>query len=236
LNTGQEILVEIALDRLPVQMYVPPNARLKGKIWLMKLVKIEILIDKGAFSRSKEWDTILDNIKASVKAVRWPPGASTFTIHKQSGKKRGEGSGVKPIKDAFMAKLMTYGWDLETKVDIATLKTPGPLDATYRVGNRLFAVEWETGNISSSHRAVNKMALGILKGLLVGGILILPTRDLYQYLTDRVGNLPELEPYFPLWRALNLEEGLLGVIAVEHDSASTDVPRIPKGTNGRHAV
>jgi hypothetical protein len=204
--------------------------------WQMKFVKLEILIDKGDFSKSKEWDTIFSNIKESIEAVRWPPGASTFTIHKQSGKKRGEGSGVKPIKDAFMAKLQTYGWDLETKVDIATVKTPGPLDATYKVGRRLFAVEWETGNISSSHRAANKMALGILKGLLIGGILILPTRDLYQYLTDRVGNLPELEPYFPLWRALDVEEGLLGVIGVEHDSASTDVPRIPKGTNGRHFV
>jgi hypothetical protein len=202
----------------------------------MKFVKLEILIDKGDFSKSKEWDTIFNNITESIKAVSWPPGASTFTIHKQSGKKRGEGSGVKPIKAAFMDTLKNYGWDLETKVDIATVKTPGPLDATYKVGKKLFAVEWETGNISSSHRAVNKMALGILKGLLIGGILILPTRDLYQYLTDRVGNLPELEPYFPLWRALQVKEGLLGVIAVEHDSASTDVPRIPKGTNGRHAV
>jgi hypothetical protein len=72
--------------------------------------------------------------------------------------------------------------------------------------------------------------------ILIGGILILPTRELYQYLTDRIGNLPELEAYFPLWRALDVKEGLLGVIAVEHDSASTLVPRIPKGTSGRHAV
>jgi hypothetical protein len=58
----------------------------------MKFVKLEILIDQGDFSKSKEWDTIFSNIKESIEAVRWPAGASTFSIHKQSGKKRGEGS------------------------------------------------------------------------------------------------------------------------------------------------
>jgi hypothetical protein len=69
------------------------------------------------------------------------------------------------------------------------------MDATFQVKDRLFCVEWETGNISSSHRAINKMALGILKDILIGGVLILPTRKMYSYLTDRVGNFPELAPY-----------------------------------------
>jgi len=63
--------------------------------------------------------------------------------------------------------------------------------------------------------------------------LILPTRRMYQYLTDRVGNFEELEPYFDLWKALRCDEGLLAIMAVEHDDVSKDVPRIPKGTNGR---
>lgn len=202
----------------------------------MKLKTMEILIDKGPFSSSNELKNIYKQIEEAIKAVDWPPGSGSFTIYKQSGKKRGEGSGVKLIKEIFMSKLENYGWKRETRVDIATVKTPGPIDATYKVGGRLFAVEWETGNISSSHRAVNKMALGILKGLLIGGILVLPTRELYQYLTDRVGNFRELAPYFPLWKALKCDEGFLAIIAVEHDNASTDVPRIPKGTNGRHIV
>ena len=65
--------------------------------------------------------------------------------------------------------LKSLGWRLETPVDIATLKQPSPMDATYSVGTRLFCVEWETGNISSSHRAINKMALGILKRVLLVG-------------------------------------------------------------------
>jgi len=56
---------------------------------------------------------------------------------------------------------------------------------------------------------------------------------MYRYLTDRVGNYPEIEPYFPLWRALRIEEGLLAVIAIEHDAVSKSVARIPKGTDGR---
>jgi hypothetical protein len=101
------------------------------------------------------------------------------------------------------------------------------------VREKLFAVEWETGNISSSHRALNKMTLGILSQKLIGGALILPTRNMYQYLTDRVGNFEELEPYFDLWKALKADEGLLAIMVVEHDEVSKNVPRIPKGTNGR---
>lgn len=56
---------------------------------------------------------------------------------------------------------------------------------------------------------------------------------MYQYLTDRVGNYRELEPYFPLWQSLICEEGYLAVISIEHDSVSYDVPKIPKGTDGR---
>jgi hypothetical protein len=199
----------------------------------MKIIRVERLIDAGGFSQTETWKAIEKHIKQAIEAIEWPPGSGSFTLFDQPGKARGEGSGVKPIKDACMAHLRSLGWTLETPVDIATLKQPGPMDATYPVGDHLFCVEWETGNISSSHRAVNKMALGILKKVLIGGVLILPTRAMYKYLTDRVGNFPELEPYFPLWKALKTEEGLLEVIAIEHDGVSQSVPRIPKGTDGR---
>lgn len=199
----------------------------------MKIIHREILIDVGNFSITDEWKNIENHIISSIKSIEWPPGSKSFILYDQPGKKRGQGSGVKPIKEACMLKLKSFGWQLETPVDIATVKRPGPMDATYTVGDRIFCVEWETGNISSSHRAINKMALGIIKNILIGGILIVPTRKMYRYLTDRVGNFKELEPYFPLWRALNVKEGLLGIIAVEHDAVSKDVPRIKKGTDGR---
>lgn len=199
----------------------------------MKIIRLEALIDEGNFSSSREFHKIKEQVYQAIKSVQWPPGSGLFTLFDQSGKKRGEGSGVKPIKEACMTHLKQQGWNLETPVDIATVKRPGPMDATLQVGNRLFCVEWETGNISSSHRALNKMALGILKKILIGGFLIVPTREMYNYLTDRVGNFPELEPYFTLYRAIQIDEGFLGIIAIEHDAVSKNVPRIKKGTDGR---
>ncbi len=199
----------------------------------MKIVRVERLIDAGSFSNTAAWKTIEGHILEAIKTIQWPPGAGSFTLRDESGKKRGKGSGVKPIKDACMVRLSSLGWTLETKPPIAAVKKPGKMDATFPVGKRLFCVEWETGNISSSHRALNKIVLGIIKKVLIGGALIVPTRAMYKYLTDRVGNFPEIEPYFPLWQALSVDEGLLVVIAVEHDAVSDAVPRIPKGTDGR---
>ncbi len=199
----------------------------------MKIVKLETLVDAGSFTKTPDWEVIHRHIVESIKKIEWPAGAGSFTLYDESGKKRGQGSGVKPIKVDFMKKLASLGWALETPLDIATVKRPGAMDATYQVKDKCFCIEWETGNISSSHRAINKMALGILKGILIGGILIVPTRNMYRYLTDRVGNLTELEPYFPLWRSLKVKEGFLAVMAVEHDAVSRSVPRIPKGTDGR---
>lgn len=199
----------------------------------MKIIKVEHLIDAGNFSSTEEWREIEGHVIQSIKSVDWPIGSGSFTLYDQKGKNRGEGSGVKPIKDLCMKSLKSLGWQLETALDIATVRRLGKIDATYRVKDKLFAVEWETGNISSSHRAINKMALGILKGILIGGVLILPTRNMYQYLTDRVGNFREIEPYFPLWKALNVNFGLLSILAIEHDAISLNVPRIPKGTDGR---
>ena len=71
---------------------------------------------------------------------------------------------------------------------------------------------------------------------LIGGVLIVPSRELYQYLTDRVGNYPELEPYFDVWSTYPLEEGILAIIVVEQDGISSDVPRIAKGTDGRATI
>jgi len=199
----------------------------------MNIAQIERIIDAGTFSQTEDWKTIEEQIFQAIQSIEWPPGSGSFTLFDESGKKRGQGSGVKPIKQACMQKLKSFGWQLETPVDIATVKRPGPMDATYKVKDRLFCVEWETGNISSSHRSVNKMALGIMKKTLIGGALILPTRAMYRYLTDRVGNFPELSPYFPLWKSLDVEEGLLLVIAIEHDAVSNKVSRIKKGTDGR---
>lgn len=168
-----------------------------------------------------------------IRQIDWPPGSGMFTIYPQSGKKRGEGNGVARIKDGFIERLIAKGWEKELPLDLATRRRPGKLDVVNRVGTITIALEWETGNISSSHRALNKMALGILKGALQVGLLVVPSRNLYRFLTDRVGNFDELEPYTDLWKSLRIAEGVLEIIVVEQDAESTSVPRIPKGTDGR---
>jgi hypothetical protein len=69
--------------------------------------------------------------------------------------------------------------------------------------------------------------------VLTCGILVVPSRELYKYLTDRIGNMDELEPYLDLWRSFPCKQGVLEIVAIEHDGMSKDVPRIPKGTSGR---
>ncbi len=77
------------------------------------------------------------------------------------------------------------------------------------------------------------MALGLISGDFLGGVLIIPSRAMYRYLTDRIGNYAEIEPYFPVWKSLQIKNGVFVVIEIEHDGLSTDVPRIQKGTDGR---
>lgn len=183
----------------------------------------------GEFAKSVEAAKIDADIRKGIQQVCWPPGTGTFTLF--DGKMA---NGVKPIKNDFIAHLSEQSWLPEQRMRIAANSQPGKIDAVHRLADgRHFAVEWETGNISSSHRALNKIAVGILDGCLIGGALILPSRTMYSYLTDRVGNYEEIQPYFPMWEALQPNEGVLSVYVVEHDTLSPNVPAIPKGTDGR---
>ena len=201
----------------------------------MRLIKWETIVDKPNAAFEKVRDRLFKDIKKAIQAVVWPPGASTFTIRPESGKGRGEGNGVKPIKEAFVALLEERGWIPEQdypKVNPA-LRPPGPFDAFFVLpGVVPFVAEWETGNVSSSHRALNKIVMGMHDECISGGVLVLPTRKIAKYLTDRVGNFEEIEPYFRFWEKA-ASTGYLAVIAVEHDAESDKVPRIRKGTDGR---
>ena len=198
----------------------------------MKVIHVETLISVGDFAVSRQWQSTRAKIHRAIKSVDWPPGSKKFTIFPQSGKKRSEGNGVKPIKNECIRQLLAQGWSTETQfVDEGS--TLGGLDATILTRNGLIAMEWEAGNISSSHRALNKMALCLLRRQLSAATLVVPSRRLYRFLTDRIGNYSELEPYLVLWRSIPCTNGVLEIVVIEHDAESTSVPRIPKGTDGR---
>jgi hypothetical protein len=199
----------------------------------MRIVREETLISRGDYAKSEDWKRTRASLYKAITEVDWPRGSGKFTIHPESGKKRGKGNGVKPIKNGLIEELSKQGWKPEQPLNITDAKRPGKLDAVLTTAHGPVALEWETGNISSSHRALNKMALGLHKGILAAGILVVPSGELYKFLTDRVGNMPELEPYLDLWRSVPCKSGVLEIIAVEHDATNKEVPRIPKGTSGR---
>ena len=195
----------------------------------MKILRIEFLIRQGAFGESKELEYTLGVVKEAIYSIHWPQNTTYFTLYPEVN-----GNGVVPIKESCMGYLRDKGWKLEERMQIASRIRPGKVDAIKKLTNgSYFAVEWETGNVASSHRALNKMCIGLMDGTLCGGILIVPSREMYRYLTDRVGNYAEIEPYFPVWRDVSIKNGVLIVIEVEHDALSDDIPKISKGTDGR---
>ncbi|QOH80997.1 restriction endonuclease [Plesiomonas shigelloides] len=194
----------------------------------MKVTRFEVLINSGEFFSTKQFNKVLKEINDAISQVVWPINSTHFSINPVL-----KGNGVKPIKNGCMSHLEKQGWKLEERLKISRAMRPGPLDAVKALPNGgLLALEWETGNISSSHRALNKMVLGMLEGALCGGVLILPSRNMYKYLTDRIGNFQEIEPYFPQWKRPDISNGFLAVIEIEHEYENKDVPLIPKGTDG----
>ena len=179
-------------------------------------------------------------MRQAIAAVVWPPDNNKFVVYPEK-----KGNGVKPIKNGFVAKLIDFGWKPEQNfprgeaTEIAVTE-PGKFDAMLDLkdeGLSPFVVEWETGNISSSHRALNKMALALRLGRISGGVLVLPTHELYQYLTDRIGNYREIAPYLSLYTDIvGVEHGYLGIMVIEHDAISAEVPKIQKGTDGRALI
>lgn len=210
----------------------------------MKIVEIVSLLNRGNFAASDQWIKIRDKIHCAIKQAEWPVGSSSFYIYPESGKKSGQGNGVVPIKLKPMKVLAKDNWILEYPWEIApNHKTmpnfnrkgsrPGNIDAAKMFEHGLVVVEWETGNVSSSHRAINKMALGLILKRCIAGVLVIPNMKLARYLTDRIGNIEEIRPYIPLWQNLSVSEGILEIVVIEQDGDSFDSPKIPKGKDGR---
>lgn len=200
----------------------------------MKIVEIHDVLFAGSFPQSEEWLTACEQVEEAIYATDWPHGSGKFTIYPESGKKRGQGSGVVPIKKPCLERLTQLGWLTEKLPPLEQgVINPGDLDALFQCNMGFIGFEWETGNISSSHRAINKLLLTMQVGGLIGGFFVVPSDKLKLYLTDRIGNIGELRPYLPLWSSIPIKEGVLRITVVEHDATSYDVPRIPKGTDGR---
>ncbi len=177
-------------------------------------------------------------------------------------------NGVTAIKEQFLGEMLKRHWKLEHPLNISAfmesykplkeaeelfLEYPskqaiaeplhnmvGDFDCSFKIAEKWRAViEWETGNISSSHRSMNKLCLALMASQIEVGVLIVPSRALYPHLTDRIGNWMELSPYLHFWKKAGefVKNGLLAVTVVEHDALTEDssVPYISQGKDGRSA-
>ncbi len=195
------------------------------------------------------------------KVMTWKGGK------KKDRKKKTLRNGVVPLRQQFRENLEASGWRAEEPLSLKgyfeKIRANSQLEQIFRypirtasaapdplhegVGDFDFwlrsdtgfrtVVEWETGNISSSHRSLNKMCLALMGGLADAGVLVVPSFYLYPHLTDRIGNIRELQPYFNFWSRVGqlVGRGLLAVAEVEHDKLvnSTDVRDfIPTGSDG----
>lgn len=194
----------------------------------MKVVHIESLIERGTFPKSAEWIAERARLHDAIRRVDWPPGTGRFVIYPHR-----HANGVKPIKDGLLLELAADGWVLEKAAKNTLGKKLGAFDAAKSLGDGPVVLEWETGNVSSSHRSLNKMAMLLSAGTIIAGTLVVPSRKLYKFLTDRIGNVNELEPYFPLWSGVPCKNGVFEIVVIEQDDTSETVKKIPKGTDGR---
>lgn len=202
----------------------------------MKIVEVCDILNASRFTKSSDLAKAWADVRDAIRATDWPHGSGKFTIYPQSGKKRGEGNGVLPIKWPCIKRLKELGWKDECLPEIkGGVLDCGDLDAMKITPHGGIVFEWETGNISSSHRAINKLLLTLQVGGLLGGFLVVPSDRLKMFLTDRIGNIGELRPYFRLWHSVTGAKGGLRIVVVEHDAESRKVKRIPKATDGRSA-
>ena len=105
-----------------------------------------------------------------------------------------------------MQELRRRGWIIEGFPEFgASVLRAGDLDALRKTSEGIVAFEWETGNISSSHRAINKLLLAMRETNILASFLVVPSDKLKIYLTDRIGNIGELRPYFKLWKNISTQ-------------------------------
>lgn len=227
----------------------------------MNWLRTIILFNKGDILTEQDWQDVHESYLRCIASIDHPRGSGQLTLRRrvQKANKQWDRNGVSPLKERFQEHMKTdEGWEpegvMKLPADRAELSNHlypslqaynepitskfGGFDFAIRgeTGN-VAAIEWETGNISSSHRSMNKLCIALKAGIIDIGVLIVPSRDLYQHLTDRIGNIGELSGYLSMWTDLGktVERGLLAVSVVEHDALTDDpdMPYLKTGTDGR---
>jgi hypothetical protein len=227
----------------------------------MKWLRTLIVFEQGGVISTVDWQDVHKSYVRSIQSIDFPEGAGSLTLRRKVKRPDGQWdrNGVVYLKRRFFSHMVNVeNWHPEAPLDLGKgrvapdlLSFPDmqrhrePITSDFggfdfltigRTGTRV-AIEWETGNISSSHRSMNKLAIALATGLIQVGVLIVPSRSLYEHLTDRIGNIGELSGYLSMWKNLEgrVGRGLLAITVVEHDFL-TDNPSfsyLPVGNDGR---
>jgi Restriction endonuclease BamHI len=227
----------------------------------MKWLRTMVLFDKGDVISSSDWQTVHSSYVRAIGSIDHPAGSGALTLREKVKLPSGQWqrNGVGYLRTRFLQSMRDVErWQAEGDVTLSRAREQPPIllypsIEKYREpitsdfggfdfmtiaaqGTRI-AIEWETGNISSSHRSMNKLAIALSNGIIEVGVLILPSRALYEHLTDRIGNIGELSGYLAMWEGLKavVTRGLLAITVVEHDALTTDpaLPYLTVGVDGR---
>ncbi len=227
----------------------------------MKWLRTLVIFDRGEVVTTSDWQTIHESYVRSILSIDYPKEAGSLTLRRKVKRPDGQWNrnGVCYLRSRFLDHMINNEkWRSEVDVDFGKDRVPphlrlypslelhrepitsefGDFDfvTTAPAGTHV-AIEWETGNISSSHRSMNKLAIALASGKIQAGVLIVPSRNLYEHLTDRIGNIGELSGYLSMWKDLEarVARGLLAISIVEHDSLTNDpaFPYLPAGKDGR---
>ena len=195
----------------------------------MKIVERIDVVSLGGVASQKKGKTAAKEVETAILATDWPHGSGSFKLNPGVEK---NANGVLPMKLPCISKLKEFGWEAERLPKELAGVPMGNLDAIKQTRGVTIGFEWETGNISSSHRAINKIFHAMLKGGIIGGFLVLPSENMRRFLTDRIGNITELREYFPVWQAIAFPQGVFRILVVEHDELDQTAPLIPKQKDG----
>lgn len=227
----------------------------------MKWLRTLVLFDQGNVISSTDWKAVHESYVRSISSIEHPVGTGRLLLRRKTRLSGGQfmRNGVGFLRLNFLHYMQNVeNWKAEGKINLSrdreqpTIKLY-PSMALYRepitsdLGGFDFittgsqgikvAIEWETGNISSSHRSMNKLAIALANGIIQVGVLIVPSRHLYEHLTDRIGNIGELSGYLSMWESLksSVTNGLLAITVVEHDELTNDPNHtyLPMGNDGR---
>jgi hypothetical protein len=227
----------------------------------MKWLRTIIVFDKGNVVAELDWTAVHGSYVRSIEAIKHPANSEKFTLRRKLHLPNGQWkrNGVGYMRSSFLRQMVDVEkWHREAAVELRrdriqpTLRLYPKGDAyqepitsdfggfdfqtVTKEGLRV-VIEWETGNISSSHRSMNKLAIALASGVIQVGVLIVPSRACYDQLTDRIGNIGELSGYLELWEAAKaaVKRGLLAISVVEHDAITDDqsVPYLKVGDDGR---